>query len=371
MDIVTELWYSPTGEVAPSLPTAGAPVGLSPAASSQAAQPAMPSAGAGASPSSAAASAKRAGGEQEERSGKRLEMSPTKGQKRPTESGGETSKSKDRRADSAQASKGTKRPPEDERPDGIDQCLMNLIVEDRDKYLQSIEGESEPVSEEKIPLPPELEDEAATWFYYDDISGKVLDAKGVEKAREDEIEIIESFPVSEKIPRHKMPKGTRTIGTRWVDVNKQDEEHPLYTSRLVAQEVKKGSGFDEFFAAMPSLSALKMLVTIAVTFQLPHAGTAVKEAYAKRRLLGFLDVKRAHFYSDATRELYVELPAEAKTPGEDVVGKLLKSLYGTRDAPLNWELQIRKVMVALGFKQGKSNPCIYFHAGRDLRTVVH
>ena len=36
MDIVTELWYSPTGEVAPSLPTAGAPVGLSPAVPSQA-----------------------------------------------------------------------------------------------------------------------------------------------------------------------------------------------------------------------------------------------------------------------------------------------------------------------------------------------
>ena len=273
-----------------------------------------------------------------------------KGQKRPNEPGGETSKPKDRRADSAQATKGTKRPPEDERPGDIDQCLMNLITEDRVKYLQSTEGENEPVCEETIPLPPELEDEAATWFYYDDISGKVLDAKGVEKARKHEIEIIESFPVWEKIPRHKMPKGTRTIGTRWVDVNKQDEENPLYRSRLVAQEVKKGSGFDEFFAAMPSLSALKMLVTIAVTFQLPHAGTAVKEAYAKRRLLGFLDVKRAHFYSDATRELYVELPAEAKKPGEDVVGKLLKSLYGTRDAPLNWELQIRKVIFSLRFQ---------------------
>ena len=66
----------------------------------------------------------------------------------------------------------------------------------------------------------------------------------------------------------------------------------LYRSRLVAQEVKEGSGFDEFFAAMPSLSALKMLVTIAVTFQLPHAGAAGKEAYAKWRLVGFLDLKR-------------------------------------------------------------------------------
>ena len=95
---------------------------------------------------------------------------------------------------------------------------------------------------------------------------EILDSKGVEQARKDEVEIIESFPVWEKIPRHKMPKGVRTIGTRWVDVNKQDDENPLYRSRLVAQEVKKGSGFDEFFAAMPSLSALKMLVTLAVTF---------------------------------------------------------------------------------------------------------
>ena len=68
-------------------------------------------------------------------------------------------------------------------------------------------------------------------IYYDDISGKVLDTKGVEKARRDEVEIIESFPVWEKIPRHKMPKGTRTIGTRWVDVNKQDEEEPPSSPR--------------------------------------------------------------------------------------------------------------------------------------------
>ena len=182
MDILTELWYSPTGEVGPSLPTAGAATAPTPSVvSSQATEPTVASAGV--SSSSAATPAKRAGGEQEERSGKRPGMSLTKGQKRPMDSGGGTSKAKDSRAASAQASKGTKRPPENERPDDIDQCLMNLIIQDRDKYLKSIEGESEPVCEEKIPLPPELEDAAATWYYYDDMSGKVLGTKGVEKAR--------------------------------------------------------------------------------------------------------------------------------------------------------------------------------------------
>ena len=146
---------------------------------------------------------------------------------------------------------------------------------------------------------------------------------------------------------------------------------PLYRSRLVGQEIKRGSGFDEFFAAMPSLSALKMLLAIAVTSKLSDSTGPVPKAGA-RKLLGFLDVKRAHFYSEATREIYVELPSEGKTESDgDVVGRLKRSLYGTRDAPLNWELTIRKIMMKLGFTQGKSNPCIYYHQKRDLRTVVH
>ncbi len=157
------------------------------------------------------------------------------------------------------------------------------------------------------------------------------------------------------------------------DVNKQDEENPLCRSRLVGQEIKRGSGFDKFFAAMPSLSALKMLLTIAVTFKLTDSSGQVPRT-GPRRLLGFLDidVKRAHFYSEATREIYVELPFRGKTTSDgDVVGRLKRSLYGTRDAPLNWELTIRKVMMKLGFVQGKSKPCIYYHQKRDLRTVVH
>ena len=98
--------------------------------------------------------------------------------------------------------------------------------------------------------------------------------------------------------------------------------------------------------------------------QVPKTGTG--------RLLDFLDVKRAHFSSEATRKIYVELPPEGKTESDgDVVGRLKRSLYGTRDGPLNCELTIRKITMNLGFSKGKSNPCIYFHQKRDLQTVVH
>ena len=85
----------------------------------------------------------------------------------------------------------------------------------------------------------------------------------------------------------------------------------LYRSRLVGQEMKRGSLFDEFFAAMPSLSALKMLLAIAVTFKVADSAGQVPKTGA-RRLLGFLDVKRAHFHSETAREIYVELPSQGR-----------------------------------------------------------
>ena len=50
--------------------------------------------------------------------------------------------------------------------------------------------------------------------------------------------------------------------------------------------------------------------------------------------------RRAFFRADATEEVYVELPAEARVPGQDLVGLLRKSMYGTRSAAKNWQQQL-------------------------------
>ena len=87
--------------------------------------------------------------------------------------------------------------------------------------------------------------------------------------------------------------------------------------------------------------------------QVPKTGTG--------RLLDFLDVKRAHFSSEATRKIYVELSPEGKTESDgDVVGRLKRSLYGTRDAPLNWELTTRKITMNLGFSKARVTPVSTF-----------
>ena len=84
----------------------------------------------------------------------------------------------------------------------------------------------------------------------------------------------------------------------------------------------------------------------------------------------FLDVKKAHFWSPVRRRLLVELPPEAGE-GRDKVGLLKRSLYGTRDAPSNWEKAIKDALEGLDFGQGRSNPCLYFHEEKSLRLNVH
>ena len=66
----------------------------------------------------------------------------------------------------------------------------------------------------------------------------------------------------------------------------------------------------------------------------------------------------------------VEIPPDMGCP-PDQVGLLKKSLYGTRDAPANWEASIKDVMLAFGFLQAKSNDCLYFHEERNIRIEVH
>ena len=58
---------------------------------------------------------------------------------------------------------------------------------------------------------------------------------------------------------------------------------------------------EELFSAMPPLEAVKLLCTLLVIFRF----TMVRKKPLK---LGLYDISRAHFYADATREVYVRLP---------------------------------------------------------------
>ena len=67
----------------------------------------------------------------------------------------------------------------------------------------------------------------------------------------------------------------------------------------------------------------------------------------------------------------MEIPLEDHEPGdESKVAQLQMSLYGTRDAGLNWSKEIEAFMTSLGFTRGRACTANYRHSGRDLDVTV-
>ena len=83
-----------------------------------------------------------------------------------------------------------------------------------------------------------------------------------------------------------------------------------------------------------------------------------------------VDIKRAFLHGYCTRSIYVEL-LESESEGGKYVGKLIRALYGTRDAPLAWQTVVKKDMKELGFEECKVTNGVFTHSQRDLRTVAH
>ena len=67
--------------------------------------------------------------------------------------------------------------------------------------------------------------------------------------------------------------------------------------------------------------------------------------------------------------MYVELPDEDSAEGK--CGRLLKSMYGTRDAAQNWEEHYSMVHKDIGFEQGRASSCVFRHKQRDIIVVIH
>ena len=146
--------------------------------------------------------------------------------------------------------------------------------------------------------------------------------------------------------------GRKPIRTRWVDVNKGDEASPDVRARLVAQDFALGRD-DSFYAATPPLEALRLFISDLTTGQGGLGGGPVK--------LMLLDAKKAHLHAAAERDLFISLPAEAGGG----CARLLRSLYGTRDAPALWEAFAAAQLQQLGFVRGSRIPvCSGTRSGR-------
>ena len=183
--------------------------------------------------------------------------------------------------------------------------------------------------------------------------GRLVKSKVI-NARKLEMDYIKRLGVYEKVPRAQAGK-SKIISVRWIDTNKGDDASPDYRSRLVAREIKRDKRLD-LFVATPPIETLKLLLA-------KLAGSM------GRKRAAVIDIKRAYFHAPSTRDVYVELPPEDAEKG--MIGKLKLSLYGTRDAAMNWAAAYTSFMTSIGFKVGQSSPCNFHHHERDISLTVH
>ena len=91
-----------------------------------------------------------------------------------------------------------------------------------------------------------------THCFLDDRTGRTLDPTKVEEARNEELNGVRKHKVYIKVPTPQCIErtGRRPVGTRWIDINKGDDENPSYRSRIVAQKFNNHKR-DDLCAATP------------------------------------------------------------------------------------------------------------------------
>ena len=174
----------------------------------------------------------------------------------------------------------------------------SIIEEDRAHKYRTIDQEAQQEEQERDEMIDCIAAVDSKGAYWDELSGRELKPQMVRNARREEMGEVYKHNVYTKVPISESwnVTGKGPIGSRWIDINKGDDEKPDYRSRLVAQEINDKKR-EDLFAATPPLEAKKLLFSMAMTagvgYELGHRHNGHK--------LEFIDVRRAYLHAKARR----------------------------------------------------------------------
>ena len=84
-----------------------------------------------------------------------------------------------------------------------------------------------------------------------------------------------------------------------------------------------------------------------------------------------LDVKTAFLFGELDEEIYMEQPEGFMVKGkEKKVCRLRKAIYGLKQAALQWNKQLHKSLLEMGFIRCKSDPGTYFKIVREEIIIL-
>ena len=146
-----------------------------------------------------------------------------------------------------------------------------------------------------------------------------------------------------------IPPGSKPIGCKWIFKRKlkADGSVDKYKARLVDKGYRQKEGLDYFdiYSPVSRITSIRMLIAIASLNNME---------------IHQMDVKTAFLNGELDEEIYMEQPEGFVVQGqENKVCKLVKSLYGLKQAQKQWHEKFDHTMLSHGFKINECEKCVY------------
>lgn len=145
-----------------------------------------------------------------------------------------------------------------------------------------------------------------------------------------------------------LPAGKNAIGGKWVFKIKTGTDGELqqrYKARYVAQgfSQKYGEDYDEVFAPVVFHATFRALLSVAA---------------GRKMMVNHLDAKTAFLNGRLDETIYMKQPRGFDNDDSKVC-RLMKSIYGLKQAARSWNEALHTVLVGANFGQSYNDSCMY------------
>ncbi|KAL0312290.1 UNVERIFIED_CONTAM: Retrovirus-related Pol polyprotein from transposon RE1 [Sesamum radiatum] len=163
-------------------------------------------------------------------------------------------------------------------------------------------------------------------------------------AMKHEIQALERNGTWEVVP---LPDGKQTVGCKWVFKVKLKDDGSLdrYKARLVAKGYTQVEGVDYTERFSPVAKAVTVRLFLAI-------GTA------KQWPIHQIDINNAFLHGHLDEEIFMTAPEGYDVPPGHVC-KLIRSLYGLKQASRQWNLEFTRSLLNFGFLQSMHDHCLF------------
>ena len=176
-----------------------------------------------------------------------------------------------------------------------------------------------------------------------------------EKSIKEELNTLDGKGTWELVQK---PPGVVPISNKWTFVRKRDKEGEIsrYRARLVVRGFTQRPGYDyvETFSPVVRMDTLWAILALVPKLKLK---------------LQQMDVKGAYLNGILQEVLYMNQP-EGFDDGTDRICRLIKTLYGLKQAGREWNKQLDKKLREHGYTRLRSDPCVYVRWEGDEVGII-